>query len=87
MSAAGPVSDAPSIVAPPMPSQRRKRSACAAPIIQPTAPSEKERPISPDDRPSCRCAYTIRIENETFVKKFDTPVEIACGRRSRWWRT
>ena len=31
--------------------------------------------------PSVRYAKTSTIEKATFEKKFDVPVEIACGRR------
>ena len=44
-------------------------------------PSAKTTPIRPTDMCSVRTANTTMIENATFEKKFDVPVEIACGRR------
>ncbi len=77
----GPLSAAPRIVAPPTPSHRCRRGALAAPASQPMLPSPKTTPIRPLDMCRVRIANTIRIENATFEKKFEVPVEIACGRR------
>ena len=77
----GPLIAAPRIVAPPTPSHRWARDAPAAPASHPMLPSPKTRPIRPVDMCSVRTANTITIENATFEKKLETPVEIACGRR------
>ena len=77
----GPLSAAPKIVAPPTPSHFCIRGESAAPASQPALPIAKTTPISPVDMPSVRTANTSTIENATFEKKFEVPVEIACGRR------
>ena len=77
----GPLSAAPRIVAPPTPSHPCRRPALAAPTSQPMLPIPRATPIRPADMPSVRAANTSTIENATFVKKFEVPVEIACGRR------
>ena len=77
----GPLRAAPRIVVLPTPSHFCSRGERAAPASQPVLPSANTIPISPADMPSVRAANTRTIENATFEKKFEVPVEMACGRR------
>src|SRR3954451_7841575 len=77
----GPLSAGPRIVAPPTPSHLWVRGARAAPASQPMLPSPKTMQISPVDMHCDKAINTRTIENATLEKKFEVPVEIACGLR------
>ena len=70
------------IVVRPTPKRFDSRCDTSAPTRPPRLPSVKMIPISAAESSSVRTAYTRKIENITFEKKFEVPVQIACGRSS-----